>query len=209
MYEDLIADLDEYFCENYANYDKLCVQQGYRMPEMHTTKTDEYGRTFAYTLPANTMRLSQQENKAEILTQIKAQIIDKSFSFSFHPYGFFKRIVKAFSRSALHRMLKVILAAHKTTEEDALARVNVDEEIWTRICKGEFLPSKNLVLSLALTCHFTFSETNALLFACDEEFDFTQERDVAISYLLVKKIYNADMWQAVFSEYKVENLFIK
>ena len=31
---DFITDLDEYFCEKYANYDKLCVLNGYKMPVM-------------------------------------------------------------------------------------------------------------------------------------------------------------------------------
>ena len=55
---DFIADLDEYFCEKYANYDKLCVLDGYRMPKMQTSEVRADGRTYAYTLPANTMRLA-------------------------------------------------------------------------------------------------------------------------------------------------------
>ena len=85
---DFIADLDAYFCEKYANYDKLCVLPGYRMPKMHATKIDEFGRTYAYTLPANTMRLATQENKDELLKTLKAQIFDRTFSFSFLPLGF-------------------------------------------------------------------------------------------------------------------------
>ena len=68
---DFIADLDEYFCEKYANYDKLCVLKGYRMPKMQDTKVGADGRTYAYTLPANTMRLALQENKAELLKTLK------------------------------------------------------------------------------------------------------------------------------------------
>ena len=68
---DFITDLDEFFCEKYAGYDKLTVLPGYKMPVMQASKTDEFGRTYAYTLPAETMRLSAQENKAELLEEFK------------------------------------------------------------------------------------------------------------------------------------------
>ena len=84
MYE-FIADLDEYFCEKYANYDRLCVLSGYKMPLMQTSTVDEFGRTRAYTLPAETMRLALQENKADLLKQLKSRMTDATFSFSFRP----------------------------------------------------------------------------------------------------------------------------
>ena len=68
---DFIADLDGYFCETYANYDKLCVLPGYVMPVMQRSEVREDGRTYAYTLPADTMRLAKQEKKEEILAELK------------------------------------------------------------------------------------------------------------------------------------------
>ena len=56
-------DFDGYFCEKYANYDKLCVLPGYKMPLMQASEVDAFGRTRAYTLPADTMRLALQEKK--------------------------------------------------------------------------------------------------------------------------------------------------
>ena len=69
---DFIADLDGYFCEKYANYDKICVLPDYKMPKMQTSEVREDGRTYAYTLPANTMRLALQEKKAELLQTLKS-----------------------------------------------------------------------------------------------------------------------------------------
>ena len=31
-----MEDLDGYFCEKYANYDRLCVLKGYEMPKMQS-----------------------------------------------------------------------------------------------------------------------------------------------------------------------------
>ena len=89
-----LSDLDDYFCENYANYDKLCVIEGYRVPKMQATERREDGRLYSYTLPASTMRLAKQENRAEILEVLKSKIKDKNFSFSFEPAGFFTRLLK-------------------------------------------------------------------------------------------------------------------
>ena len=61
--DDFISDLDAYFCENYADYDKLSGLTGYRMPLMQATKKDEFGREVGYTLPKTEMRLALQENK--------------------------------------------------------------------------------------------------------------------------------------------------
>ena len=61
-----LSDLDNFFCEEYANYDKLCVLDGYKMPVMQRTITKEDGRAYSYTLPASTMRLADQERMPRI-----------------------------------------------------------------------------------------------------------------------------------------------
>ena len=62
-----LTDLDEYFCEKYANCDKLCILPNYKMPMMQATEIREDGQSYAYTLPADTMRLARQEKKDELL----------------------------------------------------------------------------------------------------------------------------------------------
>ena len=106
---DFITDLDEFFCEKYAGYDKLTVLPGYKMPVMQASKTDEFGRTYAYTLPAETMRLSAQENKAELLEEFKKKMVDKTFSFSFSVLPFFGRVKNAFSKYGVAKNLKKML----------------------------------------------------------------------------------------------------
>ena len=72
-----LSDLDNFFCEEYANYDKLCVLDGYKMPVMQRTITKEDGRTYSYTLPASTMRLADQENKTKLLAMLKEKMQDR------------------------------------------------------------------------------------------------------------------------------------
>ena len=205
---DFIQDLDGYFCEKYANYDKLCVLPGYRMPKMQTSEVREDGRTYAYTLPANTMRLAKQENKDALLKELKGRLSDKTFSFSFRTLGIFSRIKNIFSKYAPYKWLKVILDKCGTNATEAGELLSVDKEIWSGICTGKYLPTKNLILSLALTSQIGIEHTKDLLALCDYELDFTYEKDVVIAYLLEQKVYNRTMIDAALAEYKISNLFI-
>ena len=206
---DFIADLDEYFCEKYANYDKLCVLPGYKMPLMQASKVDEYGRTRAYTLPADTMRLALQEKKAELLIALKAKMIDSTFSFSFQPIGFFAQLSSKYFKYGFTKNFKNMLAKYGISEAEALLHLDITEEIWKNICKGKFLPTKNLLLSIALTAEFSLEDTEELLAYAYEEFDYTIVKDVVISYLLNNRVFNGEMVNAALREYKVANLFIK
>lgn len=206
---DFLADLDEYFCEKYANYDKLCILPGYKMPVMQATRTDEYGRSYAYTLPANTMRLAAQEKKAELLLLLKETLTDRTFSFSFRPMGFFAKIGNRFSKYSFSKNLKAVLDKYRLTAKTAGEGLAVSEEIWGKICKGSFLPTKNLIFSLALTAQLSFEDTTYLFGLCGYEWDYAVVKDVVISYLLHSKIYNGGMVSAALESYKVSNLFIK
>ena len=206
---DFIADLDAYFCEKYANYDKLCVLKGYRMPKMQDSKIDDFGRTYAYTLPANTMRLALQENKAELLKALKEQMRDKTFSFSFRPLSFFGSIKNKFSRYGFVKWLQQTLKKYNLTPSEAGTHLKIDANIWNGIVSGKFMPTKNTVLSLALTANLSLEDTENLLLVCGYEFDYTIVKDVVIAYLLSQKVYNRLMIDAALAEYKVENLFLQ
>ena len=207
--QNFIAELDEYFCETYANYDKLCVLPGYKMPMMQASTVDEFGRTRAYTLPANTMRLALQEKKEELLADLKPRLVDTTFSFSFRPLGLFTALVNRFSKQGFPKYLKQLLQKYGLNEQTALEELNVDEEIWKKICKGQFMPTKNLIFSLALTAQLSFDDTEEMLVFCGEDFDYTYPKDVVISYLLSTKTYAPAMVERALAEYHVSNLFIK
>lgn len=205
---DFIEDLDAYFCETYANYDKLCVLPGYRMPKMQDSKLDDFGRTYAYTLPANTMRLALQENKTELLKTLKGQLVDKTFSFSFRPISSFARLRNKISRYGFVKWLKAVLSKYNLSSTEVGEKLAIDGKIWKGIVLGKFLPTKNTIFSLALTANFSLEDTENLLLVCGYEFDYTIPKDVVISYLLAQKIYNRPMIDAALAEYKVSNLFL-
>jgi hypothetical protein len=206
---DFIADLDGYFCETYANYDKLCILPGYEMPVMQRSEVREDGRTYAYTLPADTMRLAKQEKKEEILAELKKRMTDTTFSFSFGIRGFFDKLKSRFSKKGFCKNFKAMLAKYGVSESDALENLTISEEIWKGILNGVFVPTKNLLYSLALTSQLSYADTCTLMGWCGYAFNFTDVKDVVISYLLQQKVYNRAMIDAALNEYKVTNLFIK
>ena len=206
---DFIADLDEYFCEKYANYDKLCILPGYKMPVMQASEVREDGRTYAYTLPASTMRLAAQAKKTELLVALKERMTDVTFSFSFSILGFWARCKNVFMRYGFYKILKKVLIKYDFSEADVLENLDVSEEIWKGICKNKFLPTKNLLISLALAAHISYEDTETLLGICGYEFDFAIVKDVVVAYLLQNKVYNRPMIDAALQEYKVSNLFLK
>lgn len=204
---DFISDLDGYFCEKYANYDKLCILPGYHMPKMQDSKIDAFGRTRTYTLPSNTMRLALQENKTELLSALKSKIQDKTFSFSFVPLSFFRRVSNRFAKDGFLRTFRHVLSAYNLSAADVGAELNVAPEIWNKIARGSFLPTKNLILTMAITSHFSFADTEALLLTAGYQWDFAEVKDVVVGYLLQEKVFNRAMVEAALAEYKVENLF--
>ncbi len=206
---DFIVDLDEYFCEKYANYDRLCVLPGYKMPMMQASSLDEFGRTKTYTLPASTMRLALQEKKAELLASLKARMADPTFSFSFRPLSFVESLRHKFSKYGFTKYFKQLLKKYGLTEQTAAEGLDVSEEIWKKICKGKFLPSKNLILSFALTAQIAFDDVEDMLLLCEEGFDYSLVKDVVLSYLLINRVYSPAMVEKALDEYKVSNLFIK
>lgn len=206
---DFIVDLDGYFCETYANYDKLCVLPGYEMPVMQRSEVREDGKTYAYTLPANTMRLANQAKKEEILAELKKRMTDTTFSFSFSTCSFFGKVKNRFSKRSFCKNLKAMFVKYGISEADAFASLSISEEIWKGILKGSFEPTKNLLYSLALTAQFSYRDTCTLMGLCGYIFNFADVKDVVISYLLQQKVYNRGMIDAALAEYKVTNLFIK
>ena len=206
---DFIEDLDEYFCEKYANYDHICILKGYEMPKMQTTERREDGTDYSYTLPASTMRLALQRNRKDLLAQLKEKMTDASFSFTFCPLSLFTRIKNLFKKVTLKKVLPEVLGRYGMTESEAGGLLVIDVVTWSRICKGVYEPTKNLLFSLALAAHMSIEDLTELFDVCGYSFDYAQVKDTVIAYLLTRKVFNPEMMRAALAEYKVSNLFVR
>lgn len=205
---DFIADLDDYFCEKYANYDRLCVLKGYSMPKMQAVKRLEDGRDYAYTLPASTMRLSLQKEKETLLRELKEGLFDASFSFSFKPLSFWTRVKGKFKKKTFAKVLPEVLKRKNLTVEEVGAALPVDAVTWKRIATGKYEPTKNLLLSVAICFGLSDEDVAELMEQCELGFDFTDPKDVVAAYLITRKITNEDMVKAALEEYKISNLYL-
>lgn len=204
-----ISDLDEYFCEKYANYDRICVLKGYVMPKMQTTERREDGTDYSYTLPASTMRLATQENKADLLAQLKGRLTDPTLSFSFRPLRFFEKIRSRRSKTSFRRVFADVCAKYSLTAAEALGLCDVGEQTKKRILNGAYYPTKNLVFTLSLVCGFSAQDTEALMKSCEFAFDYALVKDVVVSYLIANKVHNMPMIEAALEEYGVDGLFFR
>ena len=206
--QEFIRSLDEYFCEKYANYDSLCVLKGYKMPKMQTTEEID-GIKRSYTLPPETMRLALQENKEELLKEVKKNAVDKSFSFSFFPLNWKRRLSNRFGVFGFKRVFEDILSKKKLTALEIEKGLTLESGVFKKVCKGSYLPTKNLVLSIALVGELSMGETNRLLDACGEEWAYSQIKDTVVAYLLENKVFSLELIKTAMAEYKVDNLFIE
>ena len=145
----------------------------------------------------------------KILEKLKKQICDKTFSFSFRPLGLFARMRNKSSRFGFVKWLKLIFAKYNLSFEEAGEALSIAPDIWKGIYKGNYLPTKNLLFSLALTAQLSMDDLTNLLAVSGYEWDYSIEKDVVISYLIGNKIYNRAMIDCALAEYKVTNLFIK
>ena len=204
-----ISDLDGYFAEKYANYDKLCVLKGYEMPKMQETKRLEDGRDYSYTLPASTMRLAKQKNCEALLKQLKESFFDSTFSFSFRPLSFFERMRDKFNKTSFQKVFPEVLKRKSVTVDQVKSALTVDETTWKRILNGRYYPTKNLLFSIALAVGLSDEDLKDLMSVCDCELEFTLPKDVVVAYLVTRNVKNPLMIQEALKEYKIGNLFIK
>lgn len=206
--QEFMLGLDEYFCEKYANYDMLCGLDGYKMPKMQTTEVRD-GRSFSYTLPPETMRLALQENKSELLALVKKNVVDKTFSFSFYPLKWKERISNRLGVYGFVKVFRNILSKNGKSAEEIGSRLTVEPIVWKKVRKGTFLPTKNLIFSIALAGELTKEETTRLLESCGEDWEFKHQKDTVISYLLEKNVFAPVLVRRALEEYKVENLYLR
>jgi hypothetical protein len=123
--------------------------------------------------------------------------------------GLFGRIRNKLSSVGFVKISRLIFEKYKLSLLDAGQELDISAEIWKNISKGNYLPTKNTLFSLALSAHLTKDDAQNLLAVCGYELDYAIVKDVVVSYLLEQKVFNAQMIERALKEYKVDNLFLK
>lgn len=200
-----IKPLDEYFCANYSDYQKISAIAGYRMPDLIVIGKDgNIARR-----ESERMRLCHQENCEELLVAFKNGLADTFFSYSFSFVPLRERIKDAFRKHTFAKLFPVVIKRCGETVESAGNKITLDTKIWNGIVKGRLYPEKNTILALAITCRIPLQDVKNLLAVCGFRLQKDSVRDVVAEYLISQNIYNEEMRDRCLSEYKIENLPIR
>ena len=200
-----MKELDEFFCTQFCDYVRLSAIEGYKMPEMLTVGPD--GNITR--LDAKFMRLSYQAEWEQLLARFKEGLADTSFTFDFSYPRFFERTRDRFRKDTFAKLLPVVLKKYDETPESVGEKLTVEPVIWKGIVKGKFYPEKNVVMALALVCRMNMFDVNNLLAVCGFELKGDEVRDVVFEYLVMQKIFNADMRDRCLAEYKLDTIPIR
>ncbi len=203
--ESYLAQLNEYFCENYCNYAKITAIDGYVKPEIITIDKDSNLVRRDEAL----MRLCDQEKKAELLTRFQNSLVDSEITFSFGCIPLLQRIKNFFSSDVFYKKLPEILKKYGETVQSVGEKLDIAPRIYQGIVRGEFSPEKNVVFAIALVCRMRAEDVEELLRLSGKYFDYTVVRDVVVGYLIKAQIFNEDMISRALALYSINTLPLK
>lgn len=197
---DFINDLDDYFCKNYLNQTRLAAIAGFVQPVLGE-EADPFD--------AEPYKLCHQKRAKELLATFKEGLIDRDFSFSFAEVPFLTYLKDKRRASAFCNMLPSAFRKYSLDTDNFFRDLSVSEEVWKKIVKGRYYPSKNLILAIALVGGISEKDTRVLLSSCEYEMDFESVRDTVVSYLLTYGVYNESLVREALDEYKITCLPLK
>ncbi len=207
MNENFIADLNEFFCKHYTNYDFICSMPSYEsvtismiLKNRNRIEEGEYA--------ANEMRkLSYQPHPDVVLAEIKERYVDNSFTFSVRVAPL-KQRVKALLRFKLLTggLLTKIIAKYGEDPASLWQKLGVSEEVWKNVLKSYYIPEKVLLFKVFLLLGMRKEDCSVLLKACGEYYNFEDARDVVVRYLMEYRIFNPEMIGAAFDEFRLRRI---
>lgn len=197
-----IQELDEFFCSQYSDYVRIAAIEGYKMPEMLTVGAD--GNITRK--DSKRMRLIYQENWKELLHTFKNNIADTEITFNFSYPHFGERTKDRFRKQTFCKLLPEVLKKYDETPESVGKKLAIEQRVWQGIVKGKFYPEKNTVMAIALVCRMQTIDVNNLLAVCGFTLRADNVRDIVFEYLLMQKIFNAEMRQRCLDEYRIDTI---
>lgn len=91
-----------------------------------------------------------------------------------------------------------MLAKYNTGAAEAGKLLDVDAVTWSRVCKGAYWPTKNLLFSLAITSHISLEDTCDLLAVCGFELDYALVKDSGDLLSLIQEHFQRGNGQGGF-----------
>lgn len=205
--DNFIQDLDEFFSKKFSDFEMISSMPSYESVTISMILKNK-NRIEEGEYAANEMRkISYQPDPAKILAEIKERYVDNTFTFSFRVAPLKMRFAAFFgAKSAVGKALTRIIKNYGEQPESMAEKLGVSQEIWKGILKGKFLPEKVLIYKLTLLLGLSREDNFALMKECGCYYDFSDARDVVVRYLVDYRIYNREMIDRAFEEYKLRKL---
>lgn len=196
-----IEELDDFFIDNYTNVSDICSLEGYVHPMEKILQSRARGQSDEKEL----IKLSHQSDPKALLVQLKENLVDGYFSFSFVPRGFVDWWAETFKKQPKPcKYLIKYLNKHGENAKEFYKELEVDKEIWGKILSGKFYPTKRFIMKIALVANFTLKECENMLALCGFELSSDEACDVVLSYLLTFSVYSPMLIKQAFDEYKID-----
>lgn len=201
-----IKDLDDFFAKKFSDFDMISAMPSYEsitvamiLKNKNRIEEGEYA--------ANEMRkIAYQPDPAKVLAEIKERYVDASFTFSFRVAPFKVRLSAFFGGSATGKYIAKLIQNYGEDPKLLWQKLGLAEKDWKAVLRGYFIPEKSLIYKITLLLGISREDNFKLMQECGCYYDFADARDVVVRYLVDYRVYNREMIDRAFEEYKLRKL---
>lgn len=207
MSEDFIHDLNEYFCKKYANYELISTMPSYESVTISMVLKNR-NRIEEGEYTANEMRkISYQPHPEQILAELKERYVNNNFTFSVRVAPLRMRFKALFrSKDLPGPMVARLIRNYGEDPETFGEKAGVSAGIWKDMLRGRYIPEKVLLFKIFLLLGVSLEDSLALMKLCGAYYNFEDARDVVVRYLIDYRVFNRDMIDRAFDEFRIRRI---
>lgn len=207
MSEDFISDLNAFFCKNYSNFDLISSLPSYQPVTIAMLLRSGNRVTEGENAVNERRKLSYQPEKDKLLAEFKERFVDGSFTYSFRVAPVRERIASLFRRRSKGGELLMKTVRRYGEDADAMPeKLGISAYVWKNVLRGYFLPEKVLLFKICLLLGLSREDGFALLRAFGAYYNFEDARDVVVRYLTDYRVFNREMIDRAFEEFKLNKI---
>lgn len=207
MSEDFISDLNAFFCKNYSNFDLISSLPSYQPVTIAMLLRSGNRVTEGENAVNERRKLSYQPEKDKLLAEFKERFVDGSFTYSFRVAPVRERIASLFRRRSKGGELLIKTVRRYGEDVDAMPeKLGISAYVWKNVLRGYFLPEKVLLFKICLLLGLSREDGFALLRAFGAYYNFEDARDVVVRYLTDYRVFNREMIDRAFEEFKLNKI---
>lgn len=207
MSEDFISDLNAFFCKNYSNFDLISSLPSYQPVTIAMLLRSGNRVTEGENAVNERRKLSYQPEKDKLLAEFKERFVDGSFTYSFRVAPVRERIASLFRRRSKGGELLIKTVRRYGEDADAMPeKLGISAYVWKNVLRGYFLPEKVLLFKICLLLGLSREDGFALLRAFGAYYNFEDARDVVVRYLTDYRVFNREMIDRAFEEFKLNKI---